>query len=199
VASPFKIVDPGFNAILLRSCQDIAWLAEQLGETDIARRNNCFAGRGIDALEKLWDERHGQYVCFDRAAGKLVDSASVGGILPAFAAIPMKRVRSLSKRIDDLASRTRYLVASHDPADPRFDAKRYWRGPCWLIVNTMIADGLKAAGHTEQATRIRRSSLELIDRSGFAEYYDPLTGEALGGGSFTWTAAMVLELLRDQG
>jgi glycogen debranching enzyme len=88
------------------------------------------------------------------------------------------------------------VVPSHDPADTRFDAKRYWRGPVWLVVNYMLADGLLRAGEAAMARRIRQSSLELIENSGFAEYYDPLTGEPLGGGRFTWTAAMVLEFLR---
>ncbi len=38
-------------------------------------------------------------------------------------------------------------------------------------------------------------SLALIRESGFAEYYDPLDGEACGGDRFTWTAAMVIEFL----
>jgi hypothetical protein len=62
-------------------------------------------------------------------------------------------------------------------------------------MNYMIADGLRAGGETEVADRIVNSSLDLIRQSGFAEYYDPLTGEPCGGGSFTWTAAMVLEFL----
>ncbi len=60
----------------------------------------------------------------------------------------------------------------------------------------MIADGLAVAGEVETAEAITRSSMELIRESGFAEYYDPLTGAPLGGGRFTWTAAMVLEFLR---
>jgi len=88
-----------------------------------------------------------------------------------------------------------YLVASHDPLDPNFDAKRYWRGPVWLIVNYMIANGLHAAGQTGIANRIDADSLRLIETSGFAEYYDPLTGEPCGGDQFTWTAAMVIEIL----
>ncbi len=60
----------------------------------------------------------------------------------------------------------------------------------------MIADGLRAAGEAAAAGAITASSLELIRESGFAEYYDPMTGEPLGGGSFTWTAAMVLEFLK---
>src|SRR5690606_9174681 len=34
-ASPFQIVDPGFNAILIRSCLETAALAEALGEGEI--------------------------------------------------------------------------------------------------------------------------------------------------------------------
>jgi hypothetical protein len=63
------------------------------------------------------------------------------------------------------------------------------------VVNYMIADGLAQAGEAAAADAIVRSSLDLIGRSGFAEYYDPLTAEPLGGGSFSWTAAMVLEFL----
>ena len=36
----------------------------------------------------------------------------------------------------------------------------------------------------------------LIEESGFAEYYDPITAEPCGGGRFTWTAAMVIEFLK---
>jgi hypothetical protein len=194
-ASPFQVIDPGFNAILIRSCSDLAALAERLGESEIAARNRAFAARGLAALEGLWSEPHGQYLCRDRVTGELVDSLSVGGILPAFAAIPAHRASALAQRIEALGRRATHLVPSHDPADPRFDAKRYWRGPAWLIVNYMIADGLAAAGETAMARRLRAASLELIDEGGFAEYYDPMTGAPCGGARFTWTAAMVIEFL----
>ncbi|WP_246811492.1 MGH1-like glycoside hydrolase domain-containing protein [Mesorhizobium silamurunense] len=195
-ASPFQIVDPGFNAILIRASADLADLAETLGDTGIAKANRARAKKGLAAMERLWSEAHGQYLCLDRITGELVDSASVGGILPAFASIPKARAAAIAARVERLAGKARHIVPSHDPDDPRFDAKRYWRGPVWLVVNYMIADGLLAAGHAEVAKRITQSSLDLITESGFAEYYDPLTGEPLGGGRFTWTAAMVIEFLR---
>jgi len=129
--------------------------------------------------------------------GALIDSASVGGLLPAFAAIPKPRAAAIAATVERLAGKASYVVPSHDPGDPLFDAKRYWRGPVWLVVNYMISDGLAAAGHGKVAQRITQSSLDLIRESGFAEYYDPLTGEPLGGGRFTWTAAMVIEFLRN--
>ncbi|TCD12296.1 amylo-alpha-1,6-glucosidase [Oricola cellulosilytica] len=194
-ASPFQIVDPGFNAILLRSCTDLADLAEALGETAIAAENREFARRGLAGMESLWSSARGQYLCRDRTTGALVESASIGGLLAAFAAIPGGRARTIAATIETLAAKARFIVPSHNPDDPRFDARRYWRGPVWLIVNYMIADGLARAGAVATAERISASSLDLIRESGFAEYYDPTDGAPLGGGSFTWTAAMVLEIL----
>ena len=195
-ASPFRIVDPGFNAILIRSCSELATLADALGEPAVAERNRQRAAAGLAAMDSLWSEKLNQYACFDRVANCMVNSASVGGLLPVFANIPGQKAAALAERIEALTSQVNYLVPSHDPADPRYDGKRYWRGPAWLIINYMIADGLVRAGHRDLSLRIETSSLELIQESGFAEYYDPNSGEACGGSTFTWTAAMVMEIVR---
>jgi hypothetical protein len=195
-ASPFQIVDPGFNAILIRSSSDLADLALELGEPALASLNRARAEKGIAAMERLWSEPQQQYLCLDRVTGKLIDSRSIGGLMPVFAGIPKARAHSIARTIERLAEQCTYIVPSHEPSDPRFDSKRYWRGPVWLVVNYMIADGLTARGETAVADRISRSSLRLIEESGFAEYYDPMDGAPLGGGRFTWTAAMVIEFLR---
>ncbi|MHA6326117.1 amylo-alpha-1,6-glucosidase [Roseivivax sp. CAU 1753] len=194
-ASPFQVVDPGFNAILIRSCADLAALAEQLGEPEIAAQSRAMADTGTAAMETLWSEARGQYLCLDRTIGSLIDSPSIGGLLATFAPIPPDRAAALSRRIETLAESCTYLVPSHDPTAPDFDSLRYWRGPVWLIVNYMIADGLEQAGQADMAHRIMADCLRLIEKSGFAEYYDPITAEPCGGGQFTWTAAMVIEIL----
>lgn len=194
-ASPFRVVDPGFNAILIRACEDLGWLAEALGESAIAEHARAQAALGIAALDSLWSEKHSQYLCYDRAVDELVESPSIGGILAAFAPIPGGRADTIARTIDTLGTRVKYLVPSHDPETSVYDGKRYWRGPAWLIVNYMIADGLHRAGNTTTVDRIVGDSLKLIEESGFAEYYDPISGEPCGGDSFTWTAAMVIEFL----
>ena len=194
-ASPFQVVDPGFNAILIRSCSDLADLADQLDEPEIARQSRDYAARGVAAMEHLWSDAHSQYLCLDRTTGKLIESLSVGGLLAAFAAIPPERAAAIASRIKELGEVTDFLIPSHDPRAAEFDGLRYWRGPAWLIVNYMIADGLSRAGQSEMVGRIVADSVRLIETSGFAEYYDPITAEPCGGGQFTWTAAMVIEFL----
>jgi len=197
-ASPFQVVDPGFNAILIRSCSDLADLAQELGETEIAQKSREFAACGGAALDGLWSAEHGQYVCFDRAVDELVDSPSIGGILAAFTDIPPQNALAIAARINLLAKEAEFMVPSHDPKAAEFDPLRYWRGPVWLIVNYMIADGMERAGQHEIVERIVSDSLRLIELGGFAEYYGPLDGEPCGGDRFTWTAAIVIEFLTRQ-
>ncbi len=194
-ASPFQLVDPGFNAILIRSCADLAALADLFGEPEITAQSRAFAAKGIEALETLWDAKLGQYLCYDRVNGTPVNCPTIAGILPAFCDIPTDRKAALVARINTLAESCNFIVPSHDPTDAAFDGLRYWRGPVWLIVNYMIADGLERSGFDNMAEYIRADCLRLIHESGFAEYYDPISAEPCGGDQFTWTAAMVIEIL----
>jgi glycogen debranching enzyme len=91
-------------------------------------------------------------------------------------------------------SKVQYGVPSFEPGRPEFEPLRYWRGPVWLVVNWMLMDGLLCNGQSDLAARIRDSSLGLVSRSGFAEYFNPLDGAPLGGLGFSWTAAMYLHI-----
>ncbi|WP_300060571.1 hypothetical protein [uncultured Roseobacter sp.] len=197
-ASPFQVVDPGFNAILIRSSSDLADLAEQLDVPEIAAQSRGHAARGVAAMETLWSDGMGQYLCQDRTTGTLIKSPSIAGLLAGFAPIPAPRAKAIAERLTTLGGQVDHLVPSHDPGARAFDSLRYWRGPVWLIVNYMIADGLMRSGEAAIAQRIINDSLRLIERSGFAEYYDPHTAEPCGGDQFTWTAAIVIELLSQE-
>jgi glycogen debranching enzyme len=196
-ASPFQVVDPGFNAILIHADQAMARLAETLGDSVLAERARCRAQQGLLALETLWSDHHGQYLCWDRRAQKLVDSASVGGLLPVLV-LPAghKHLLHLCERLSQSLILAPFGVASHWPEDERFDPVRYWRGPSWLIINYLLIKGLQSSQQEDLAHAIVQASLRCIEQSGCSEYYDPINGNALGGGTFTWTAAMVMEFLK---
>ncbi len=195
-ASPFQVVDPGFNAILIHSDQSLARLATALDQPALAQAAQTRVARGLQAMEMLWNANMGQYVCLNRRTGQRVDSPSVGGLLPVLV-LPEghAHLAELVQRLNQSLNLAPFGVASHWPEDDRFDGKRYWRGPSWLIVNYLLIKGLRENSEEALADRIVQASLKCIEESGCSEYYHPITGVALGGGTFTWTAAMVIEFL----
>ena len=92
-----------------------------------------------------------------------------------------------------------WVVTSLSPADPGFQPTRYWRGPVWPILNWVLQRGLERYGYRERAAQVRQAVVDLSRSAGFWEHFDPLTGKGHGGAQFAWTAALVLDLLQDDG
>jgi spermidine synthase len=68
----------------------------------------------------------------------------------------------------------------------------------WYNRHYLNIDGLRRAGYKDHANALTETTLEMVKRSGFAEYFDPVTGEPLGAHNFSWTAALVLDLLKQK-
>jgi hypothetical protein len=47
----------------------------------------------------------------------------------------------------------------------------------------------------KEAEVIRQGVFELVQKHGVREYYDPYMGKGLGGQDFSWTAALVIDML----
>jgi hypothetical protein len=59
-------------------------------------------------------------------------------------------------------------------------------------MNYMIAIGLEENGQADLAARIRSDTLRMVEQSGFYEYFDPLTGDGLGGPTFRGLPQFIL-------
>jgi alpha,alpha-trehalase len=113
--------------------------------------------------------------------------------LPLYArAVDSGAADALAKLFEHWAAQVKFTVPSTDPQFAGFDPQRYWRGPVWLVMNFMIADGFAGYGFSEIAARIRADSVDLVQRSGLREYFDPRNGDGLGGRDFSWSAAIAL-------
>jgi neutral trehalase len=78
---------------------------------------------------------------------------------------------------------------------PQFQEARYWKGPTWINISWAVWEGLRNYGHEELAEDLRLRLLELVEHAGFFEYFSPITGEGFGAADFSWTAALVIDLL----
>jgi glycogen debranching enzyme len=82
-------------------------------------------------------------------------------------------------------------VEMRDPAFFTGETPFIWRGPTWAPMNWFLYHALKKRGFHDRAERLRRSLNELVQTSGFREYYDPFTGEGHGAHGFTWSALLL--------
>ena len=194
---PFVFVDLTFNSILATAEDDLAELWREL-DAD-GRRAREAAQRIRAALSERWDDRRALYVedGGDESAGETID-----GLFPLYGRVPSAEQ---ARRLFDEAlwaperfgpsPEAPWPVTSASKASLAFDPRCYWRGPVWVNVNWFLARGLEQAGLGEEARRLAESTLDLVTRSGFVEYYAPTTGEPLGARDFSWSAALTIDLL----
>ncbi|MDC0766131.1 MGH1-like glycoside hydrolase domain-containing protein [Streptomyces sp. HD] len=194
----FAVEDPAFNALLIASEHALARIAQELGATGTAR--HARAERLTTALiARMWDPAEGMFFCHDVRTGKPLPERGVSGLIPLLLpTLPRDITDALVGTVHGphfgLGETTR-LAPSYDLLGEAFDPHRYWRGPAWFNTNWLLERGLRTHGERARADALRTALLDLADRSDFAEYVDPYTGEACGATGFGWTAALTLDLL----
>ena len=184
---PFLMADPAMSFILLRADKDLLAIAEKLGE--VTAEIEGWISDLTAAVPSLWNEELGSYDARDLRSGAWANNISSGAFLYFYAGIENP---AMDERTLDAWDAVTYGIPSADPKAERFDPQRYWRGPSWPFMNSLIAIGLKDAGRELLAERLRRETEELIRKGGFYEYFDPTNGAPCGGSDFTWTAAVWL-------
>jgi hypothetical protein len=90
-------------------------------------------------------------------------------------------------------------IPSYDLRGYGFSAEGYWRGPVWINIDWFLMRGLEDYGYEDHAARMRRTIVELCRDEGFYEYFDPASGQGLGSVLFSWSAALLLDVLLDNG
>lgn len=193
--APFRVVDVGFNAMLHRSTEDLVHLLEAIGDSEAADGIRPLLHRSAAAFSRLYDPTDRFLYGYDDLTGARLRTPAVSGLLPILAFDDAaERFPGVIDHLEGWMNAAAFALPSFCPTHPDFDPKRYWRGPAWLVVNWLLAEGLRRNQRSDLAERIRQDSARLVERSGFYEYYNPLDGQGLGGPDFTWTASTYLLL-----
>lgn len=184
---PFLMADPGITFILLRAHEDLAVLGRALGEDVSELEGWALALR--NALPLIWNPDLKVYDAKDLRTDKFAGVLGSGAFLAYLAEAGNPELDAQLMRVWNAV---RYGIPSADPESEIFDPRRYWRGPCWPVVNALLAIGLRDSGHVDLEQRLRAETASLIAQHGFFEYFDPMDATPCGGSHFTWTAAIWL-------
>jgi hypothetical protein len=199
---PFLVQDVLFNSLLCRAERDMAEMARMLGEDPAPFEER--SKKTAQAIEKkLWDEERGIYVDYDLVSGRPIGVYFAANFSPLFSGIPDKtRAKRLVDALENdgfgLSDESITPVPSYDIHGMGFSPVTYWRGPVWLNINWVLMHGLEDYGYREHADRLRRSIIELCREEGFHEYFDPITGQGHGSDLFSWSAALLIDVLADK-
>ncbi|KIF79630.1 hypothetical protein QR77_40605 [Streptomyces sp. 150FB] len=198
----FVVEDPAFNSLYIASEHALGAIAEALGRDPEPHLTRAKELTG-QLVERLWAPKAGLFLSRDVRTDRLIHDRSVAGLLPLLVpGLPSDIVGALLRTVSGehfgLGSTTA-LVPSYDLLGTAYDSSRYWRGPAWFNINWALERGLRQYGATDRADDLATSVLASAGASGFAEYVDPYTGAARGTTSFSWTAAVALDLLAAAG
>jgi hypothetical protein len=200
--SPFLIQGVLFNALLCRANKDLAEIARILDKNPEPFEK--WAEKTAKAFnEKLWDEKHSIYFFYDMVRDELIDAHVASGFTPLFAHIPdEERAKRMCDYLDSHGfcrlTESCFAVPSYDKREPGYNPSGYWRGPVWINLNWLIFRGLEIYKFWEYAKYVRSAIIELPKNYGFREYYDPEEGIGYGAHDFSWTAALLLDVLHDE-
>ena len=204
---PFLVKDVLFSAILVAANEALLEISEVVDAPEEDRELiEGWIERGRAGLEEQWDPDLG--LCLDRdvLADESVAVRTIAGFAPLIGGgLDRQRLRRSSRDARLAATFAgnpdlRYpLPPSTSPEEPGFHPRSYWRGPVWPVANWLLWWSLLRAGESERAQSMRRETLEELSEGGFAEYFEPFTGEPLGSGEQSWTAAVALDMLATGG
>jgi hypothetical protein len=149
-------------------------------------------------IELCWDEDRGLFWDLagrDHSPQRVSTWSSLAPL--ALPSLPEHMARRLIEEhvLDPRRFGAPYGIPSVSMDEPTFRAGwhlfRCWRGPSWINTVWLLAPALARFGYGEDADRIVASCVELVERHGFREYYNPLNGEGLAARRFGWSTLLI--------
>jgi Mannosylglycerate hydrolase MGH1-like glycoside hydrolase domain len=199
-ASPFLMVGPLFNAIYLWSELALVEIATLVGSDPEPHRTAALHIREA-LLRELWVDARQRFCPWDLRRDEREPEDTIVSFAPLLDPdLPPAMVAAIFRELESPSFHGRragahYIVPTYDDRAADFDPDRYWRGPVWLNTNWLLWHGLRQHRHAALADEIVASSIELVRQSGFREYFDPLDGSGHGSDRFSWTAALLTDMI----
>lgn len=194
--SLFAIEDVNFNAIFIRANQHLQAIAKSIRRElppELLERMK----KSEKAFEQLWDPYSSQYYSREFVSHRLLKVPSIGTLMPLYTGtISQERAKQLVRLLEDEHQfGANFPIPSVPLNSDWFQPHCYWQGPSWVNTNWLIIDGLKRYGFDDHAAALTETTIDMVKRAGFYEYFSPIDGSPSGVENFSWTAALTIDLL----
>jgi glycogen debranching enzyme len=194
----FNVEDVLMNCLYAQGLRAIAAMCVKAGQEGEAAPFAKMAGRTEQAvLSKCYDPRADAFWSLAGKKEQPLRTLTIASLMPLLLdGLPKDIASRLVER--HLLSPSEfwlpYPVPTISKSERAFKADEtflIWRGPSWINTNWLLFQGLRKHGFHEPARHIAERSAELVLKSGFREYYNPLTGQGYGAKDFGWSTLIV--------
>ncbi|MEO2267356.1 alpha-glucosidase [Pseudoalteromonas sp. YIC-656] len=177
-------------------------LAKDIGDIDLHKRMaQEYATLKIAIQECMFSDEHGFFFdVYTKHHGNQCQAIAQRGMgpegwSPLFNGIATDEQAAQVRKImlDEQHFNTRVPLGSAAKSNPAFGADIYWRGRVWLDQVYFGLKGLSDYGYDSDARMLAAKLLNngdgILDSAPIRENYNPLTGEQQGAPNFSWSAA----------
>jgi hypothetical protein len=203
---PFLAKDVLASAILVRANEALLEIAKVVDAPKVDWATlRAWIEQGRAGLEERWSPDLGLCTDYDLRAGEPLAARTIAGFAPLIAGTGREDhlrdlLRILDSRVFTGNPDLRWpLPPSTSPHERGFRPRSYWRGPVWPVMNWLLWWSLQRSDERKRAARLKDYALTQLSDGRFGEYYEPFTGEALGSEDQSWTAAVALDWLAEDG
>ncbi|MER2490735.1 MGH1-like glycoside hydrolase domain-containing protein [Catenovulum sediminis] len=194
---PYKVQDIGIIAMLYKATLDLLTLCQQFNiEHPGLEQLSTELKLTEQAIDQLWSDETQFYHSRNAVTHELCLDQTSAGFMTVYAGLcAPEKTQILTECAQKWANSSQYSLASTIPSSEKYEPQRYWRGPIWLHINWMIAQGFESSNQGFIAEKLQQDARALLEKSGFFEYFHADSGQGCGGDNFSWTAAIALHWL----
>ena len=197
----------GLNSLLYKAEDDLAWMAQELGnKTDATQWLNRAARRKRLVNQYLWDARRGLFFDYDFTSGKRSNYEFLTTFYPLWVGMATKeQAREVERNL-------KIFEHAGGLATSTFDSGVQWDYPFgWAPLQLLAVEGIRRYSDERDANRVAEEFLSTVlenferDKT-IREKYNVVTGSsqvAVSAGyqtnvvGFGWTNGVFVRLLRD--
>jgi glycogen debranching enzyme len=191
------VESPDLCAFLVLQMDLLAEIADKFNKTEETKGWRQLSDITLEKMIKNFWEDDKFIATFSGSPDYVKDSDSLILYMPIILGKKLPEKIRL-KLIEGLKQKDRFLTgygfATESISSRYYKSDGYWRGPIWAPSTMLLVDGLMKAEEKEFAKEVAQRFCKMALKSGMAENFNALTGEALCDPAFTWTSSVFLIL-----